>query len=625
MTGFRLLPKLKLPRLTNFFSLAAAFSLFEWSGLEDCQLWHRIYNYPSITIPASNALVINVYRKLLSQHTHIHTPPTKSVCVCASLISFNLFKTSHSNRIEMSTIEEAKELICDLCRNLYTQGHVSGTGGGISIRVNDHIVMAPSGVQKERMLPSDMFTLDLKGNITQSPTPRPPPTKLPKLSECAPLFLSAYELRNAGAIIHGHSINAFLATLINPGATEFHVTNIEMIKGIKDHGFYGDCVVPIIENTARECELTDRLRVAIARYPKSNAVLVRRHGVYVWGDDWIAAKTQAESYEYLFEAAVRMHAMGMDASVPPPAPLVVVDGALGGGEGGEVRASKKAKNVAILWNGADTSTKRVPKAVVLDIEGTVSPLAFVKETMYGYFKDNLRRYLDSCDNLSAAEQEDKKTKVKKAVDMIIDEIMKNDELASKYSEWVTAVPRRLREDQEGGDAGTYQKSMFLMSLDSTYKSPSLKNLQGIVWQQGFESGQLKGQLYPDVVDALGSWHSRGIKTYIFSSGSRQAQKNFFKFSTVGDARPYICGYFDPTVAGGKLEKMSYENIYLSLGVDSPEDVMFATDNLKEAEAARTAGWQVVMVDRPGNEVDLSGRSEYEGFRVVRSMAEVVFE
>jgi len=383
--------------------------------------------------------------------------------------------------------------------------------------------------------------------------------------------------------------------------------------------------VPIIENTARECELTDRLRVAIARYPKSNAVLVRRHGVYVWGDDWIAAKTQAESYEYLFEAAVRMHAMGMDASVPPPAPLVVVDGALGGGEGGEVRASKKAKNVAILWNGADTSTKRVPKAVVLDIEGTVSPLAFVKETMYGYFKDNLRRYLDSCDNLSAAEQEDKKTKVKKAVDMIIDEIMKNDELASKYSEWVTAVPRRLREDQEGGDAGTYQKSMFLMSLDSTYKSPSLKNLQGIVWQQGFESGQLKGQLYPDVVDALGSWHSRGIKTYIFSSGSRQAQKNFFKFSTVGDARPYICGYFDPTVAGGKLEKMSYENIYLSLGVDSPEDVMFATDNLKEAEAARTAGWQVVMVDRPGNEVDLSGRSEYEGFRVVRSMAEVVFE
>ena len=383
--------------------------------------------------------------------------------------------------------------------------------------------------------------------------------------------------------------------------------------------------MPIIENTARECELTDRLRDAIARYPKSNAVLVRRHGVYIWGDDWIAAKTQAESYEYLFEAAVRMHAMGMDASVPPPAPLVIGGGSNGGGERGEVRAAKKAKKMVIISNGTDTSTIRAPKAVVLDIEGTVSPLAFVKDTMYGYFKNNLRKYLDSCDNLSAAEQEDKKTKLKKAVGMILDEITKNHELASKYSEWVAAVPCRLREDQEGGDAGTYQKCMFFMSLDSTYKSPALKNLQGIVWQQGFESGQLKGQLYPDVVDALGSWHSRGIKTYIFSSGSRQAQKNFFKFSTVGDVRPYICGYFDPTVAGGKLEKMSYENIYLSLGVDSPQDVMFATDNVIEAEAARTAGWQVVMADRPGNEVDLSGRSEYEGFRVVRSMAEVVFE
>lgn len=88
------------------------------------------------------------------------------------------------------------------------------------------------------------------------------------------------------------------------------------LQGIAGHGYYDDCTVPIIENTARECELTERLRQAIKDYPKSQAVLVRRHGVYVWGPTWIQAKTQAECYDYLFEAAVKMKAMGVDASKP---------------------------------------------------------------------------------------------------------------------------------------------------------------------------------------------------------------------------------------------------------------------------------------------------------------------
>ena len=89
------------------------------------------------------------------------------------------------------------------------------------------------------------------------------------------------------------------------------------MQGIAGHGYYDECVVPIIENTARECELTASLREAIRNYPKANAVLVKRHGVYVWGDNWIQAKTQAECYEYLFEAAVRLKALGVDASVAP--------------------------------------------------------------------------------------------------------------------------------------------------------------------------------------------------------------------------------------------------------------------------------------------------------------------
>jgi len=115
-----------------------------------------------------------------------------------------------------------------------------------------------------------------------------------------------------------------LATL-RPEAA-FECTELEMIKGISGHGYYDRLVVPIIENTARECDLADRMAAAIEAYPASNAVLVRRHGVYVWGRDWQHAKTQAECYHYLFEASVRMAQLGIDASVPSGRMAVVAGG-----------------------------------------------------------------------------------------------------------------------------------------------------------------------------------------------------------------------------------------------------------------------------------------------------------
>lgn len=103
------------------------------------------------------------------------------------------------------SVEEAKDLICQLCRNFYSQGWVSGTGGGISMKAaGDTIVMAPSGVQKERMEPEDMFVLDAQGNVLHTPVARPPPYKPPKLSECAPLFTAVgalQALRHAAAAV----------------------------------------------------------------------------------------------------------------------------------------------------------------------------------------------------------------------------------------------------------------------------------------------------------------------------------------------------------------------------------------------------------------------------------------
>lgn len=203
------------------------------------------------------------------------------------------------------TDREARELICDLCRHLYTLGWVSGTGGGISVRSGDKIYMAPSGVQKERLNPEDMFVLDLKGEIVKSPA-----SPAYGVSACRPLFMHAFQLRNAGAVIHSHSMNAMLATLIS-GKT-FRITGIEMQKGIAGVGVFDTHEVPIIDNTAHECDLADSLKEALLAHPKSNAVLVRGHGVYVWGKDWIQAKTQAECYDYLFEAAVKMKQLGLN-------------------------------------------------------------------------------------------------------------------------------------------------------------------------------------------------------------------------------------------------------------------------------------------------------------------------
>src|SRR5690348_10737538 len=101
---------------------------------------------------------------------------------------------------------KTRELVCELCRNFYDLGWASGTGGGISIKDGGFIYMAPSGVQKERLQPSDIFVLDAEGAVVEEPG------RGLKLSQCAPLFMHAYKMRNAGAVLHSHSVNAATAT-----------------------------------------------------------------------------------------------------------------------------------------------------------------------------------------------------------------------------------------------------------------------------------------------------------------------------------------------------------------------------------------------------------------------------
>ncbi|KAH0544206.1 Methylthioribulose-1-phosphate dehydratase [Glutinoglossum americanum] len=163
------------------------------------------------------------------------------------------------------------------------------------------------------------------------------PTSL-KPSACTPLFLAAFD-RGAGACIHTHSQWAVLVTLLveqEKGLDGcFEISNIEQIKGIPkgkgkvgNLGYFDTLRVPIIENTAHEEDLTESLEAAMEKYPDTYAILVRRHGIYVWGDDVAKAKTQAErwasqdgieackalinsSLDYLFQLAVEMRKLGL--------------------------------------------------------------------------------------------------------------------------------------------------------------------------------------------------------------------------------------------------------------------------------------------------------------------------
>ncbi|KAI9351452.1 class II aldolase/adducin N-terminal [Obelidium mucronatum] len=209
--------------------------------------------------------------------------------------------------------EHPANLIPELCRLMYTLGWEA-----LLCDWTNNIYLAPSGVQKERIKAEDLFVVSPKAEIIRSP----PPAKGWKMSQCAPLFFNAYDMRNAGACVHTHSQNAVMATLLWKGDT-FRITHQEMIKGIRigstktNLKYYDTLVVPIIENTAEEEDLKDRMEAAMKKHPEANAVLVRRHGVYVWGENWQKAKSMTECYDYLFEIGVKMRLNGIDPELVP--------------------------------------------------------------------------------------------------------------------------------------------------------------------------------------------------------------------------------------------------------------------------------------------------------------------
>lgn len=206
------------------------------------------------------------------------------------------------------------------------------------------------------------------------------------------------------------------------------------------------------------------------------------------------------------------------------------------------------------------------KAILTDIEGTTSSIAFVAETLFPYARARLADYVAAHPVETAP---------------ILAEIA-----AAEPGDPIAILRRWIDEDR---------------------KATPLKLLQGMIWADGYATGAFRGHVYADAVAGLRRWHEAGVKLYVFSSGSIGAQKLLFGHSDAGDLTPLFSGYFD-TTTGPKREAESYAKIAAAIGVEA-EAVLFLSDTPEEVAAARAAGLAARLIDRTGASGDIASFDE----------------
>jgi methylthioribulose-1-phosphate dehydratase len=198
---------------------------------------------------------------------------------------------------------KTRELLCEFLRAFYGRNWVSGTGGGIcAVDSTGAMLLAPTGVHKERIQPPDFFAIDVADGSVLRPAEDP----ALRPSECNAIFRAAIRARDAGSVMHSHALSSVLAADLAGDADHLAIRDLEMLKGIRGVTNRDVHFVPVITNTPREFELTDQVEAALKddRFDPACAILVRDHGAYIWGADPWETKRHAEVYHFLFEATV---------------------------------------------------------------------------------------------------------------------------------------------------------------------------------------------------------------------------------------------------------------------------------------------------------------------------------
>jgi enolase-phosphatase E1 len=239
--------------------------------------------------------------------------------------------------------------------------------------------------------------------------------------------------------------------------------------------------------------------------------------------------------------------------------------------------------------------------VLLDIEGTTTPIAFVAEVLFPYARRRLRSHFD--ENGGSAEYQS-----------IVNALRAEHAVAQSDGEAVPAW-----DDTSAGASRASVIAYVEWLMDRDRKSTPLKELQGRIWKEGYQRGEIAGEVFPDVPDALHQWNDRGVEVGIFSSGSMLAQQLLFHYSSAGDLTSLIRWHFDTRV-GAKGDPESYRRIAQSVGVPA-QSVLFLSDIPRELDAATTAGMNVILVVRPGN----TPVADAHRYRVIQNLGELTLE
>jgi enolase-phosphatase E1 len=200
--------------------------------------------------------------------------------------------------------------------------------------------------------------------------------------------------------------------------------------------------------------------------------------------------------------------------------------------------------------------------ILTDIEGTTSDIAFVKNVLFPYSAREMRNYVSTHRSQP-----------------IVKDCLRQTQLESKAHDENGAIEQ------------------LLQWIAQDVKHPALKTLQGLIWRQGFEKAIFKSHMYPDVKPSFEKWQAQGLPIGIYSSGSAEAQKLFYKYSESGDLLTFISHHFDLEV-GGKREINSYKKISEVL---KTKNILFLSDIVEELDAAREAGLKTVHIVREGTQ------------------------
>ena len=225
-----------------------------------------------------------------------------------------------------------------------------------------------------------------------------------------------------------------------------------------------------------------------------------------------------------------------------------------------------------------------PKYILMDIEGTTTPITFVHDILFPYAYKELPKFIREN----------------------IDKTIVADEISNVQTTVKTEQQKTL--DVEGAI------SQLLEWIKSDRKHTALKSLQGQIWQHGYKNGEFQSVVYDDVPASLENWKQRSITLGIYSSGSVAAQKLLFGHTNHGDLNHYFSNYFD-TKIGHKRESASYDAIARDID-HRPVDILFLSDIAEELQAAQTAGFQTIQLLRPGTPAS-------PDFRHVNSFLEVL--